>query len=140
MKLIRSSLLSLSFALCLLAAACAPEPRICTQIGCIGSTLALRFPGLPAGKYTVVVQAGGKTFKESCTASPAVTTDHGDTVSFRGGPCAVTFRTDATAVQVTLHDPDGKATTRDFTPNYEDFRPNGPHCEPVCKRAIVEFK
>ena len=33
----------------------------------------------------------------------------------------------------------GEELTSEYRPAFEEYRPNGPGCEPVCKRAMVSF-
>lgn len=34
---------------------------------------------------------------------------------------------------------DGDVQSREFEPVYEQFRPNGPGCDPICPVAEIEF-
>ncbi len=138
------------------ASVAAPEPaKACTKMGCLG-LLDLRIESAPGkrGRYVVEVEADG--MRGSCTmtlpypkcGAPLSTCEGTLPVMAREGdackvpaaeqtllPMILGVAPERVTVRVTL---DGKKLgEQTATPVYESVRPNGPGCDPVCKKATV---
>lgn len=110
----------------LLSACGTSEP--CTLIGC-ESGLIVRVSGLPDGEATIALQVAGQ--------EPVIR------------KCQSTATCELPGVQFTDQTPASATilvTSGDFSKSfvvtdldYEDHRPNGPGCPPVCRTAVVTF-
>ncbi len=98
----------------------------CTLIGC-SDGLIVRIDGVAPASYTVAVQSGGKETLVTCNPTSPCT----------GG----TFVAGVTSqnVQVEIRLPD-RTVRRAATVTYQETRPNGDDCEPVCRQAIITMK
>jgi len=102
-------------------------PGDCTLIGCAnGLTIALQ--SKPTVAYRVEVQASAfsPVFVFECP-DPARCTDQVRFDDFTPQTATVTITTE-------------RGTARQLVqPNYVESRPNGPNCEPLCRRAVVQL-
>lgn len=114
----------------LLLAACANDrngPVACTEIGC-SDGLRVRLLGSHPATFTI-----------TATASDGLTR------SIRCGvdrPCGnIVFLPDFAPERATVRvESDAGTVEREFTPTYEEVRPNGPGCPPVCRQGEVEIE
>ena len=111
---------------------------ICTQIGC-GDAVSISFPDWPDGAYTMEVTADGRAVRQSCTSSQRKTFEGEGVVGVSGGPCGISIPGTPEVIRVRFSGAHG-TVTRTIRPGYEDYRPNGPRCEPVCRGAAGVFR
>ena len=95
----------------------------CTDIGC-DDELIIVLAGNPPASYTITAVAdNGDERSRECSS------DCDGHVSFRFTPESVT-------IVVTWQ---GGSIQQTVEPRYAPFRPNGPNCSPICRRAIVSI-
>lgn len=101
-------------------------PIICTDMGC-SSGVEVRLQEEPAPPYRVEADAGGgtATYVFECPAA---------------GQCPVIFFPDFTPDRLIVRVVTVSDTTRyEVRPSYEESQPNGPGCDPICRRAVIEL-
>lgn len=106
--------------------ACGVSDTACTLIGC-SSGLIVRVSGLPEGPATLTLQVEGQPPVIRACSSAELCELPG--VQF----------TDQTPANATVLVTSGEFS-KSFTisnPAYEDLRPNGADCPPVCRSAVV---
>lgn len=110
--------------------ACQPTPpttQVCTRIGCSdGVTVVVQ--NAPAAPYTVrVTLPDGSQRTARCEAAP--------------GCDAGVFVADVSADELTVEVVGrGDSSSQVVQPSYEESRPNGPYCPPVCRQARVQVR
>ena len=133
------------FALLGLVGGCVLPRTMCTEIGCAGglSVMLLSEEPLADGAWEVAVtqqdgtsascaftvQGGAITASQDCAALEVLEEDEGVRLQF--------LEVDGD-VNVTVTQDGAEQASEDFAPEYEEFRPNGPDCPPVCRSASVE--
>lgn len=127
---------------------------MCTEIGCIdGLNIDLKAPsGWPAGSYTFAFELDGAPVtctgalpRGGCETGPALTCDVEGKVRVEELGCAVPPEKQGFSGIVLFTGPkkatvtisrDGQELQRaELTPTYNESRPNGPDCEPLCRQA-----
>jgi len=102
------------------------EPRGCTEIGC-NPGVTVDFSGAVPTDFMLEVRSTGTTpFTIECSR----------TTPCGSGVFAYDILGDTIEVVVTR---DGKTMTQTFIPTYEETRPNGPGCDPVCLKGRIDF-
>lgn len=136
----------------------APAPRACTEIGCEdGLRIELVRAAWPAGNYRVQLDVDGTTTTCSgqlplrpCEQGPSFNCE-GAPVRFGESGCALPAEahsitdinlptTSAQRVTLTLEHDGALIGTTTLTPEYNEQRPNGPDCPPVCRNAGLRLK
>lgn len=112
---------------------------MCTLVGCSGG-LSIDIDNLPAGaKYQVsLMLPSGDTITQVCDENPEISFEKSctETGVFLALPVD-TAPPDSVTIEVTLN---GQTYTKDFTPTYEKFQPNGENCPPICYNADILFQ
>jgi hypothetical protein len=113
----------------------------CTLMGC-QSGLHINLAGLSSPYYQVSVSfPSGETNTLACSlgigdeSNPFENSCSPDGVFFRLSSEVAPPRNVTVTVVV-----EGKTYSQDFTPSYEQFRPNGKRCPPTCYSATIEMK
>jgi len=113
----------------------------CTLMSCQGG-LNIHQVGLPSSYYQISVSLpSGETQVLSCSMR---TGEESNTFTNSCSPDGAYFRLSSDVappknVTVTVV-VEGKTYWQDFTPHYEQFRPNGKRCPPTCYNAAIEMK
>lgn len=135
----RPTLLSaLVFVAMLMLAGCAgvpgqppPGAQACTEIGCSSGLIVELEGAVPASFQIEAATAGADAQVAECPdGAPAIECDP-SSVFFRD------FLPDDVQITITW---DGQSVTQEFAPAYEELRPNGPGCPPVCSQARVTIE
>ena len=101
--------------------------QVCTAIGC-DSGLAVRVEGASTtGAYRVELLPSGET-------GPRYVAECPDASRCAAGVRFPGFTGDWTLVRVTTAQ---GTVTREVRPSYQELRPNGPDCPPICRQAVV---
>jgi hypothetical protein len=114
-----------SVLVCVLLTACSgnQEPqRVCTLIGC-NDGLNVTVNSALQQDFSVTVKSGSQTLHTfTCSA----------------GQQCMAFLENQTPANVTVQITTNAGTiSRDYTPEYNVSRPNGPDCDPECRQATV---
>lgn len=97
-------------------------PRACTQIGC-NDGLNITLASTPQQDVTVTVKSGADVMHTFTCAA--------------GQQCSA-FIDNRTPTSVTVQVTSAAGTvSKDYTPEYQLSRPNGPGCDPECRQATV---
>lgn len=117
--------------------------RACTQAGCAQALTVSMTPELPVGDYEVVLTTPDQTTR--CDFRVAAEFG-GDTLEcdkesdFRISAFGITFHNRPKSLEVSITRIETDETVNEtFTPKYEESRPNGPKCGPVCETASVDL-
>ena len=128
-------------------------PLMCTEIGC-GSTAPIRLQSegevLPEGTYTIQIDGDGENLAD-CLIRMSMDTEEcaGEQPCAAESTCNAIYATNAITftispgaetytVSVSLEHQDSEGSTQNteiedsFSPQYNEFRPNGEGCDPVC--------
>ncbi len=127
------ALLALTLAACVAPSQPPEEPQMCTLMACV-DTLEIRVINPPALPYWVTVRADGQEFLIACEeeteASEAplgMDCENGVFTLFEFSPEQVSVEIGWAAGGVTF----------EVAPDYENFRPNGPGCDPECRSGVA---
>jgi hypothetical protein len=110
-------------------------------MGC-GFTLQIELLGsIPPDFVLRVVTLNGESISVHCRQG-AVVYDGGTTTgaSFVCGANQVAILNFSPEELTITVESQGVNASQEFHPDYNEFRPNGPDCEPVCRSAKVEFR
>lgn len=139
----------IALALGLNAFACDNETlTVCTLVGCDEQLLALTFKSdqgpLPLGSYAIALALGGS----GCTINvdhdgtdkeiPAEGCAPGSRVVVSANQFDLALLATPAEVDVTMTRDGQSVADLLLQPTYEEIRPNGPACEPVCKQGTAE--
>ena len=136
-------------------------PLMCTEIGC-GSTAPIRLESegevLPEGTYTIRID-GDEEVLADCQIRMSMDTEEcaGAQPCAAESTCSALYATDAItftispgadeytiSVSLEYQGSDGNTQNTDleesFSPEYNEFRPNGEGCDPVCLTPKEELK
>ena len=113
--------------------------KMCTLVGCSGG-LSIDIADLPSGvEYQVsLILPSGDMITQVCDANPEASFEK--SCSEKGVFIALPTDVDppeSITIEVFV---DGQTYTKDFTPIYEEFQPNGEGCPPICYNAVVLFQ
>ena len=129
------------FACAFLLTSCDPvlPQKMCTLVGCIGG-VSIDIADLPSGaEYQVnLILPSGEMITQVCDANPEASLEK----SCNENGVFIALPTDvdppeSITIEVVV---DGQTYTKDFTPIYEEFQPNGEGCPPICYNADVLFQ
>lgn len=113
---------------CRQATVTVPISLSCGDVSCINA-LEIRVVGDVPEAFTLVLETPGAGIETR--ACP------GDCIDGTGGKYFVLVGAPATIV-VSIQDEAGQIlASQEFTPRYDEYRPNGPGCLPVCQSGIV---
>lgn len=102
------------------------DTRGCTEIGC-SPGVRIEFSGVVPADFTIEVRSEGATpfIRECSSVTPC-------------GSSVFAYGTHGNSIEVVVTTGD-ETLTRTLVPTYEEFRPNGPGCEPACVQGSAAF-
>lgn len=125
MKQTRLVVRGIAAAAVLAAAACTTDPNQCTLVGCDSGVLVV-IDGIVSAQVTAEILVDGVVEVQAICATSQ-------------GVCQLVLA-DLTPTQLTVRVTGAAATAEEsFSPTYEEQRPNGPDCPPVCLVARVDM-
>ncbi len=130
----------------LLGAGSSCASQTCTEVAC-DDTLTFHFDEKVPRDYTLTVEIAGKTGTADCTSAALSDTSAELLANLSGeldfgvscGPDFVSLFSSPGNVAIVIEFSDGTTTNADAKPVYEENRPNGEDCGPVCDQASFDI-